>query len=350
MLINMAENLPQDIFYPPVVFAIKGKGMFTEELQKKDIRFHIFNLKKNPFHLLKLLKTIRKEEPDILHSFLFYGNLAGRLCGHLLKIKVVISSQRSTDAWRKRYHWIIDHLTSRWSDIIISNSYSGKNELIKKAGIAPSKILVIPNGIKKSPLSTSFSREYFGISPKEFIVGTVGNLRKPKGHIYLLRAAVMVLERFPDTRFLIVGKGELKERLMAETKRLGIDNKFIFTGFIKDAVSVIRLFDIFVFPSLWEGCPVSLLEAMGEEKPCIAFSAGDIPYIIEDGKSGLLITGYSCEKLAAGIMKLIVDEDLRKDIGKNARLRVEDFFSFDEMMRRYISVYREMVALKRKNG
>ncbi len=343
MLLAMLESLPADIFYPPSVFTIKGRGRFTEELKKRKVDVHIFNLKKNPFQFLRMLRTVKEERPDILHSFLFYGNLTGRLCGQLLKIKFVISSQRSTDEWRKKYHWIIDRITSRWTDIIISNSYSGKNALVKKAGIIPSKILVIPNGIKKTPVSTSFSRQYFGISPEEFIVGTVGNLRKPKGHIYLLKAAVMVLERFPDTRFVITGEGELKKSLRVEAKKLGIADRFIFTGFIKDAISVIRLFDVYVLPSLWEGCPVSLLEAMSEGKPCIAFSAGDSIYIIENELSGLLIYDKSSQKLASAIIKLLGDKNLREKMGRNAKKRVEEFFSFDRMMKDYISVYKKQL-------
>ncbi len=349
MLMTMLESLPADIFYPPVVFTIKGKGRFTEELKKMKVNAHIFNLKKNPFQFLKLLKTIKEEHSDILHSFLFYGNLTGRLCGRLLKIKVVISSQRSADAWRKKYHWLIDRITSGWTDIIISNSHSGKNALVKKAGIDPSKISVIPNGIKKSDILYPLSKEDFGITPEELIVGTVGNLRKSKGHIYIIKAAEIVLKKLPDTRFVIVGEGQLRQKLIKETEKAGIADRFIFTGFIKDAVSVIHLFDIFVFPSLWEGCPVSLLEAMSEGKPCIAFSSGDIPYIIEDGKSGLLIPVAYYEKLASDIIKLAMDKNLRETVSENAKKRVEEFFSFDRMMQEYISVYKKTVAIKTKN-
>lgn len=350
MLMDMAENLPQDSFYPPVVFAIRGRGRFTEELQKKGITVHIFNLRNNPFRFISLLRSVKKESPDILHSFLFYGNLAARLCGKLLKIRAVISSQRSTDDWRRKIHWLIDGFTAKWTDVIISNSRSGKQALVEKARINPSKIEVIPNGIKKNPSMSTVSGKEFGIQPGELVVGTVGNLRKPKGHIYLVSAASLVLKKFPNTKFIVVGQGELKQQLVEETEKAGIAANFVFTGFIKDAVRVIRLFDVFAFPSLWEGCPVGLLEAMGEGKPCVAFPAGDVPYIIEDGRNGLLIPDRSPEKLAAGIMKLLGDKNTREEMGRNAKKRAEESFSFDGMMEAYISVYKKTVALKTKNG
>jgi len=350
MLIDMAERLPRDDFFPPVVFAIRGSGTFTIELRKRGIKVHIFDMRRNPFRFFSLLLSVRRESPDVLHSFLFYGNLAGRICGRLLGIKAVISSQRSTDDWRKKIHWLADGLTAKWADAIISNSHSGKRALVNKAGIKPSAITVIPNGIELPPVDATFSRGDFGIRPGELVVGTVGNLRKPKGHIYLVLAAPLVLEKLPDTRFMIVGQGELQQYLLDEAKKAGVAEKFVFTGFIKDAAKIIRLFDVFAFPSLWEGCPVGLLEAMGAGKPCVAFPAGDVPFIIDSGKNGIIVRDRSHEELAQGILKLLGDRNLREETGRNARKRVEESFTFEGMMEQYVSVYRTTVAMKAKNG
>ncbi len=344
MLLLMIENLPADIFSPPVVFTIKGYGKFIDELKKRGIRTYTFNLKFRPFDFIKLLYCIRRESPDILHSFLFYGNLAGRIAGKILKIPVIISSQRSTDIWRKRYHWIIDRITACWTDIIISNSFSGRDALIEKGGISPEKIRVIPNGIKLYEPKKVIKRDDFGIKSSEYIVGTVGNLRKAKGHIYIISAAPLILKEYPDTRFVIVGEGELKDALIRETERLKISDRFIFTGFVDNPTDIVSLFDVFVFPSLWEGCPVGLLEAMMLGKSCIAFPVGDIPYIIEDGVSGLLVKYKSIEKLASAVITLLKDKQLREDMGNAAHKRVVEHFSLEVMMKRYISTYIELTC------
>ncbi|MCM8761985.1 MAG: glycosyltransferase [Candidatus Omnitrophica bacterium] len=339
MLLLMIENLPADIFSPPVVFTIKGYGRFIDELRARGIRVYTFNLKSRPLDFIKLLYYIKRESPDILHSFLFYGNLIGRVIGKILKIPVVISSQRSTDLWRKRYHWIIDRLTAKWADIIISNSFKGKDVLIDKGGISSSKVIVIPNGIKISEPDRKITKEELGISPSEYIVGNVGNLREAKGHIYIISAATIILKDFPNTRFIIVGEGELKRFLIKEAERLGVLDRFIFTGFLNSPSSIISLFDVFVFPSLWEGCPVGLLEAMMLGKSCVAFPVGDIPYIIEDGVSGILVEYKSSEKLASAVVSLLKDKKLREDIGIAANKRVLEYFSLEVMMERYISTY-----------
>ncbi|MDD3726427.1 MAG: glycosyltransferase [Candidatus Ratteibacteria bacterium] len=347
MLMLMLENLPADLFSSPVVFTIKGSGRFTDALKKMGIRIHTFNLKTRPFDFIKLLYAIKQESPDILHSFLFSGNLVGRIAGKLLKVPVIISSQRSTDPWRRRYHWFIDRLTVRWTDIIISNSYSGKDMLVEKGKIQPEKIIVIPNGIRVPETNGKITRTSLGISNSEYVVGTVGNLREAKGHRYLIDAAPLILKELPDTRFIIVGEGELKGVLIKEAKRLGVLDRFIFTGFVSNPADIISLFDVFVFPSLWEGCPVGLLEAMMLSRSCIAFPVGDIPYIIEDGISGLLVEYRSSEKIASAIISLLKDKKRREDMGKAAYKRAIEHFSLDIMMRKYIATY---IDLKRKKG
>ncbi len=348
MVLLTAESLPPETFCPPVVFAIKGTGKFTEELNRKSIKNRVFNLKANPFKFIQLFRALKKESPDIIHSFLFYGNLAGRIAGRMLRTPAVISSQRSTDPWRTKLHWLADGFTSRWADMIISNSHAGKKVLEEKAGIPPEKIEVIPNGIAIEKAHTVYRRENFGIKTDERIVGTVGNLRSPKGHKHLVSAAPFILKRFPDVRFMIVGEGGLKQKLVQQAEIAGISEKFIFTGFIPDAAGVIELFDIFVFPSLWEGCPVSLLEAMAAGKPCAAFSVGDIPFIIEDGVSGLLIPPESPEKLAEGIISLLEDKNRSVMMGEKAKKRVESEFSFETMMGRYVGSYIKAVDFKRQ--
>lgn len=339
MLLLMLENLTRQNFRCPVVFAIKGKGKFTEELGARGIKTRIFNLKTNPLLFISLVKAVKHEAPDIIHSFLFYGNLAGRICGRLLKTKTVISSQRSVDSWRKWYHWKIDRLTSKWSDIIISNSFAGKQALVEKARISPGKIIVIPNGISSGKLKCTIDRKSLGLKTSDTVIGAVGNLRKAKGHIYLVKAAEIVLKQFPDAAFVIAGEGELGEYLAREAKRRGIESRFTFTGFRSDVEELIQLFDIFVLPSLWEGFPVSLLEAMKYGKPVIAFGVADVPYIIEDGKSGFVVPVKDYGQLASKIKFLIKNNNLREQAGKQAEKRLGEKFSLKLMLKRYVSVY-----------
>ena len=339
MLLLMIENLGTEKFQPPVVFALKGRGKFTEELRKIEIKTYTFNLKKNPFLFIPFVKAVKRESPRILHTFLFYGNLAGRICGRMLKIPVVISSQRSIDAWRKWYHWKIDGFTSRWADLIISNSFAGKDVLAAKSRIPSCKIAVITNGISLDKRESAVDRRSLGVKRTGVVVGTIGNLRKAKGHIYLVKAAEIVLKEFPLTTFVITGEGNLRGYLLREADKRGIADNFVFTGFRADAEEVVQLFDIFVLPSLWEGFPVSLLEAMKYARPAVAFAVADVPFIIEDGKSGFVVPVKSHEQLALKIMALVKDGELRKAMGQRGEKRLKERFSLERMLRDYTAVY-----------
>jgi len=339
MLLLMLENLDENKFGKPVVITIKGKGKFTEELAKRNIRRYTYNFKKNPFLFFRLLYDLKREHPDIIHSFLFYGNLVGRISGRLLGINLVISSQRSIDGWRKWYHWKIDSLTSVWTDLIISNSFSGKKVLVERARIPEKKIIVIPNGISVRKLECRVSRESLGLNSSVIVIGSIGNLRKAKGHIYLIKAASLILSKFPDTVFLIAGEGNLKQMLVDEAEKRGIREKFVFMGFRPDAEEIIQLFDIFVLPSLWEGFPVSLLEAMKYGKPVVAFGVADVPYIIENGKNGFVVEPGSHEKLASGIGSLLQDKNVRMSMGLCGEKRFKEQFNLEKMIRDYSSAY-----------
>jgi len=338
MLLLLSEKIKNNGF-SPFIINLKGEGSFTEEVRKKGIKIYVFDIKKNPFLFFKFLKTVIEEKPKILHSFLFVSNIIGRIVGKLVGVPVIISSQRSTDEWRKWYHWILDYLTSIFSTGIISNCYSGKHVLIKKSKIPERKIFVIPNGIEIKEEVVSVLREEFGIRKDEYIVGNVGNLREAKGHKYLILASEYVLKEIPNTKFVIVGEGELKKNLIKLAKEKNIEQNFIFVGFYPYVERIVKIFDVFVLPSLWEGCPVSLLEAMAMGKPCISTNVGDVPFIIENGKNGIVVATKDIYGLADSIIMLLKNYDLRERIGKESLNTIKTKYLWNKMVNEYIFYY-----------
>jgi len=347
MVLSIVENIKKFGFCP-VVVGLRGKGEFLKVLESKNIKFHVVNLKKNPLSFIKLLKILKKERVDILQSFLYAGNIIGRISGKLVGIPVVVSGQRSTDDWRRWYHWKIDLFTLKWCDAIISNSYAGKKVLMEK-GIPAEKIYVIPNGIEVGKQFRKIKKEEIGINENDPVVGCVGNLRKPKGHIYLIKSAARILKIYPETKFVILGKGKLERYLKKEVKRRTLDKNFFFLGFVPEPEKIMNIFDIFVLPSLWEGFPVSLLEAMSLKKAIVATQVGDIPLIIRDGEEGILVSPYDQESLASAIITLLKDEKLRKKMGEKAYEKVKNY-TVGKMVERYAVFYNKLLNLQRGNS
>jgi glycosyltransferase involved in cell wall biosynthesis len=331
MILTIAKNIDKNLF-DFVFLCIRGEGKFTEKLRKLNYKVYVLNLKKNLFLFIKLFIYIKREKIDILQSFLFLGNIIGRIYGKLLKIKLIISSQRSTDEWRKWYHWLIERITKNFVDVYISNSYAAKDVLIKKAKVPRKKIKVIHNGIEIPEKVEKLKRDYIAI-------GSIGNLRKAKGHFNLIKAAKIVVEKYKNVKFYIIGEGELKEGILKMIKEEKLENFFILTGYVENVYSYLKIFDIFVLPSLWEGCPVSLLESMGYGIASIATDVGDVSYIIENGKDGFIVEKNDYLKLSEKIIYLIENEEERKKIGEKAREKIKKYFSCEEMVEKYASIY-----------
>lgn len=333
MILTLVKNIDKNLF-DFVFFCLKGEGKFTELLRGEKFKVYVLNLKKNPLSLLKLFLYLKKEKPDILQSFLFVANIIGRIYGRLLNITFIISSQRSTDPWRKWYHWFLEILTKNFVDIYISNSYAGKEVLIKKGKIKRNKIFVIHNGIEIPEKLEHIEKEYI-------IVGSVGNLRKAKGYFNLIKSAEIVVKKYKNVRFYIVGDGELKDEILKKIEDKNLKEYFVLTGYAENVYDYLKIFDIFVLPSLWEGCPVSLLESMSCGIPSIATNVGDVPYIIENGVNGFIVEKDDYEKIAEKIIYLIENKEKREEIGKRAREKIKRDFSVKEMVEKYLSIYQK---------
>jgi len=331
MILMTIKNIDKNIF-DFVFFCIKGNGKFTEKLKEENFKVYVFNLKKDPFSFIKLFLYIKKEKIDVLQTFLFVANILGRIYGKLLKIKLLISSQRSTDPWRKWYHWLLERITKNFVDIYISNSYAGKEILVKKAKVPRKKIIVIHNGIEIPEKIEKLKKEYIAI-------GTIGNLRKAKGYFNLIKAANIVVRRFKNVKFYIVGEGEMKDEILERIRNEKLENFFVFTGYVENVYDYLKIFDIFVLPSLWEGCPVSLLESMGYGIASIATDVGDVSYIIDNGIDGMVVEKNDYIKLAEKIIYLIENWEERERMGERAKEKIKRYFSCEEMVKKYASIY-----------
>jgi glycosyltransferase involved in cell wall biosynthesis len=337
MILTIVKHLDRKIF-DIIFFCIKGEGKFTKELRKENFKIYVFDLKKKPFLFITLFFHIKREKIDILQSFLFVSNILGRIYGKLAGIKFIISSQRSTDPWRKWYHWFLERITKKWVDLIISNSYSAREVLIKKGKIARKKIKVIPNGIEIPEKIEKVNKDYI-------VIGSIGNLKKAKGYFNLIKAGKIVIEKFNNVKFYILGEGELKEEIVRRIEKNGLSEYFVLTGYIENIYEYLKIFDIFVLPSLWEGCPVSLLESMGYGIPPVATDVGDVPYIIENGENGYIVKSTDYKEMAKRIINLIENKDLRERMGKKAREKIKKWYSFEEMVNSYASIYLEVKNL-----
>ncbi len=160
---------------------------------------------------------------------------------------VIISSQRSTDDWRRWCHSLADRWTARFVNRIIANSEAVKKRLIYRERISEKKIKVIYSGIdlNKFRVGTEVKREVLGIKSQSMVIGTVARLHPAKGLTYLLKAMKQVEDILPETMLFVVGDGPAKKRLKEETVSLGLKEKVIYTVFRQDIPQLLSLIDVF---------------------------------------------------------------------------------------------------------
>jgi len=212
-------------------------------------------------------------------------------------------------------------------------------------------VQVIHNGIDTVPLSDTRRepklREALGISPEAPIIGTLGNLYTVKGHVYLIRAAKIVLERRPDTHVMILGRGDLKDSLIAEAKSLEIQDRVHLLGYRDDAHRWLETMDVFTLPSLSEGLPLSLLEAMAAGIPSVVTAVGGMPEVVCDGQTGLIVPPADPNALAGKILFLLENPPDAAKMGATGCSHVRKRFSLTRMVAEYCTLYHKILTSKR---
>jgi len=346
---KITAHLNEDRFHCSVC-SLLPDGRLAEVLQEQGIKTLSLNVKEkfDVRGLFRLLRLLREEKTDILHTHLFHANLLGRIAGRMAGVPVIISHQHGVERSRSKVRSLLDRLTSRYADVVISTCEVVKQTLIKRDKIPPDKIRTIYKGVEitNAEVKSSSARRNLGITSDVPVVGIVANLRSMKGHDTFLKAARMILNDVENARFLIVGGGPLEGKLKALAFKLGVSPQTIFTGFRDDVPSLLATMDVFVLPSLWEGVPIAILEAMAMAKPVVATEVGGIPEIVVNGETGILVPPQNPKLLAEAIIALLQNRERAEAMGRAGRERVERCFTVERMVQQTEALYEELIKEK----
>lgn len=189
--------------------------------------------------------------------------------------------------------------------------------------------------------------EFCGQRP---ILGAVGRLSTEKDHATLVEAFGLLIASGLDARLVIIGEGPERPRLEALAQRLGVSDRVLLPGFVPSARAYMPLFDVFVLPSLTEGLPLTLLEAMLAGTPVIATPVGGVPHTLEDGDSGLIVPPGDPDALERALRRMLAGPDFARGLAARARRQVETRFTGAVMVQRYVDLYERLLALARHHG
>jgi len=345
-IISLVTRLHKDR-YENIVVALMSGGEMVERLRGSGIEVECLGMR-NKFDLpavFKLFRILREKKVDILHTYLFHANILGRIMGRLAKVPVIISSIRVME--KRRYHLWLDRLTNGMVDVETCVCEAVREYTLEKAGIRPDKLVTIANGIDIGEYNLGMNLEEekrkLSIESNYPVLGVVGRLHEQKGHVYLLEAMAVILEKYPKAVLLIVGDGHLKRKLEEACFKLHINEAVKFLGLRKDIKNLMALMDVFILPSLWEGMPNVILEAMVLGKPIVATRVGGAEELIEDGVTGLLVPPFDEGALAKAIIDILTREDKGRELGETAKGEVERKFPLEAMVRKTEKLYRGLI-------
>jgi L-malate glycosyltransferase len=218
------------------------------------------------------------------------------------------------------------------------------------SGAPREKLMVVYEGTQIPPLFTvaqrGAARARWGISGEAPLLGCVGVLLPDKGQEWLIRAVAELRKEFPGAKLLLAGDGPRLGKLKVLAQELGVREAVLFAGFVSDVESVYAALDVFLLPSFFEALNNSLLAAMAYEIPSIAFNRGALGEIIENEKSGLLVSGPDVAEICQAVRRILKDQDFAASLGKEGRKRVERNFSAEHMVEGIIRVYQQVLASK----
>jgi glycosyltransferase involved in cell wall biosynthesis len=297
--------------------------------------------------LRNLVQTIQRDEIALIHAHEFSMGVIGAMASLVTGIPLVVTVHGKNYYPDRRRRRAAFRVVAARAKALIAVSHDLRHFFCRVTGTPFDRVRVIYNGIdlrvSRERCGNAELLRSVGIPAEAPIVGTVGNLYHVKGHIHLIRAARTILRDEPATHVVILGRGALHDALIAEADALGIRDRIHLLGYRDDVKEWLGAMDVFALPSLSEGLPLSLLEAMAAGVPPVVTTVGGMPEVVEDGDTGYTVPPSDVAALAGRISFLLGHRTVAIRMGAAARDRVRDHFTLDKMVTEYRLAYREAV-------
>ena len=287
----------------------------------------------------RLGSWLRRQRIDILHMHDPHAHSIGLLaCLMAPSVRKVVA--RRIDRRPRRN--LLSHYKYTVPDIQYVTVSEAVRNVMLDSGIAADTMRTVYSGVDLGRVDAV--QETTSVFPAgSRVIGTVGHLDGYKGHQYLLQAMHHVRRAEPGACLVIVGEGKLRADLEAEATALGLRDAVCFTGFRRDALALIRGFEIFAFPSTLEALGTSVLDAMALRKPVVATRTGGIPESVQDGITGLLVPPGDARALAEALCTILRQPERGRAFGEAGRRRVEQFFTVERMGAATLEVYHDVL-------
>jgi len=344
------------------LLSLRKKDLSEETLESLGIEIRYLQRSKfDPMTLPALLRLVDEQQIDILHLHGYGATTFGRMAGAVRRIPTILHEHANltNTPWFQK---IADRCLEPYTDIAIAVSKSTADFVVGARQIPRSKVKVVYLGVpleeftrERTAAEIAEARRELGIAPDELAIGTVTRLHESKGNSFLIDAAARVIayraER-PRARFFLVGEGPLLPDLQTQAARLGLGDRFVFAGFRRDVARTLSAFDISVFPSLWEGTPLTAFETLAIGKPIVSTDADGLLDILTDRHDAMIVPRRNATALADKIVWMVDHPQERARLAAAARQTGQqyDIGVFVHKMERLYVLLHELSRATRRRG
>jgi glycosyltransferase involved in cell wall biosynthesis len=311
--------------------------------------------KYSPAAIWSIARICRERRIDILHAHLQKAVIGSLLATYLCRSRLILHEHGPI--FRRGagclYRGFI-RLLGRRADAIIANSEAAKSAVRQTLRTAEVPIVVVPNFVDVQQFDPdrydrASVRESLGLDPAQCVVGFVGRLDRAKGTDLLVEAAAILRDQDGAYRFLVVGDGPERDRLDAQIQKLGLDRMVILTGLRENTAAIMRAFDVGVVPSRREAFGIAALELMRMKVPVIVSPVGGLPELVQDGRTGIILSELSPAAIAQAIQRLKKDAALREQLSRNG-FEHAGLYDGGRAVQQIVGVYERLVRMRRQES
>lgn len=338
---DLLKHLDREKFAPQLATVIGG-GALEKDFETLGILLHIFGRKRLRYlggikQFWQLYRLFTKEKPQIVHTQLFAADLWGRLAAKLAGVPIIITTEQNINYDQSWIRELLKRITYRFADATVAISSAVKRYARYKYNVPKEKISVIPNDVDVEEFEKQLALAPMA-KPSKSVILTVGRLYEQKGQKHLLEAFAALKER-EKYELWIVGEGPLSSALEEQAGVLGIAEQVKFLGARRDIPALLSQAGLFVFPSLWEGLGIAVLEAAMAKVPIVASAVDGILDIIEDNETGYLVEPGDSEDLQFTMEKILANPGRAAYMAEAAYQKVKNNFDIKVVARKYEELY-----------
>lgn len=347
-LLALVSGFDRDRFEIGVAF-LKGEGSLAGRFEEIGVPVERWPLRgaADPMALLEISARLARERPDVVHTHLFKADFYGGLAAWLAGVKARVSTKHNEDPeLRHVLFGPLGRIASRVADRVIAISGAVARHVARTTGIPSRRLSLIHYGVDTACdiRADGRLRRDLGIDPASPLVLLVARLEPQKDIPTFIESARLVLERRPDARFAIVGKGSEEARLANLIHERALVGKVHLAGFRPDVSFILPEADVVVLTSRWEGFGLILAEAMAAVRPVVATEVGPVPEVI--GDAGICCPAGDAPAIALAIESLLADPERARELGRRGERRVREMFTTTRMVEATMRVYLELLSKK----